>query len=81
MKDPGFFSQTPEQSLANLRPDSTSMDLTFGSNFKIHGGQRAHKIKPRDNIGLDFLGQDDQKLGNKVTRSGATTIVFTFNCF
>ena len=71
-----FFSQTPEQSLANLRPESTKsrsdqfgeMDLNLGSNFKIHGGQRAHKIKPRDNIGLNFLGQDDQRLGNNNQR-------------
>ena len=36
------------------------MELRLDSKFKIHGGQRAHKIVPRDNIGLDFLGQDDQ---------------------
>merc|ERR1719186_200741 len=69
--DSSFFSQTPERSLENLRAGSVkpkdnlfgAMDLKLGSNFKIHGGQRAHKIKPNDNIGLDFLGQDEDSYG------------------
>ena len=36
------------------------MELKLDSKFKIHGGQRAHKIVPKDNISLDFLGQDNK---------------------
>ena len=68
--DSSFFTQTPEKSLENLRPDRRqskdnsfdAMDLKLNSNFKIHGGQRAHKITPKDNIGLDFLGQENNKV-------------------
>ena len=77
-EDPSFFSQTPEQSFSNLRPENTSTDQKFGSNLKLHGGQRAHKIKPRDNIGLDFLGQDNQNIHNKTNKKVFVRIFLLF---
>ena len=85
MEGSSFFSRTPELSFANIRPESTKsnydrfgeIDLKLGSNFKIHGGQRAHKIKPRDNIGLNFLGQDDQRLGKNNQRKVNLIIIFS----